>query len=271
MAEKKYIRARTIGGVEEWIEPEVLNGSMVYPASGIPVSSGSGWSTSIQNNSANWNTAYDWGNHAEAGYAPVNNPVFGGELGLPANSGSERKGMVRIGIYPSWAGTELNFGISNNDLIGYPAWIQAQTPGNYGLSRPLKLNPNGGDLELGGNTTVKANLNITGETQFHWSSDRYLKKDIRPFNATEILKKIKAYSHRWNKKALKLNPNKEDRKTFGIIAQELEGILPELVHGIYDGKYKSIDYVALIPILIQGFNEQQKEIDNLKTKIKCQE
>ena len=43
--------------------------SMTYPASGIALSTGSAWGTSIVNNSANWNTAYGWGNHASAGYA----------------------------------------------------------------------------------------------------------------------------------------------------------------------------------------------------------
>jgi hypothetical protein len=42
---------------------------MSYPASGIALSTGSAWGTSIVNNSANWNTAYGWGNHASAGYA----------------------------------------------------------------------------------------------------------------------------------------------------------------------------------------------------------
>lgn len=37
---------------------------MVYPAAGIPVSTGSAWGTSITDNSANWNTAYGWGNWA---------------------------------------------------------------------------------------------------------------------------------------------------------------------------------------------------------------
>jgi hypothetical protein len=32
--------------------------SMIYPSAGIALSTGSGWSTSIANNSANWNTAY---------------------------------------------------------------------------------------------------------------------------------------------------------------------------------------------------------------------
>ena len=42
--------------------------SMVYPSAGIALSSGNGWGTSIVNNSANWNTAFSWGNHALAGY-----------------------------------------------------------------------------------------------------------------------------------------------------------------------------------------------------------
>jgi hypothetical protein len=42
--------------------------SMIYPAVGIALSTGSAWGTSITNNSSNWNTAYGWGNHASAGY-----------------------------------------------------------------------------------------------------------------------------------------------------------------------------------------------------------
>jgi hypothetical protein len=43
-------------------------GGMVYPGAGIALSTGSGWDTSITNNSADWNTAFGWGNHATAGY-----------------------------------------------------------------------------------------------------------------------------------------------------------------------------------------------------------
>lgn len=35
-----------------------------YPSLGIPLSNGTSWGASITNNSANWNTAYGWGNHA---------------------------------------------------------------------------------------------------------------------------------------------------------------------------------------------------------------
>ena len=43
--------------------------SMIYPGAGIAVSTGTAWGTSLTDNSANWNTAYGWGNHASAGYA----------------------------------------------------------------------------------------------------------------------------------------------------------------------------------------------------------
>jgi len=38
--------------------------SMVYPGAGIAVSTGTAWGTSLTDNSANWNTAFGWGNHA---------------------------------------------------------------------------------------------------------------------------------------------------------------------------------------------------------------
>jgi hypothetical protein len=43
-------------------------GSMTYPDAGIALSAGSAWDTSIVNNSANWNTAYGWGNWATQGF-----------------------------------------------------------------------------------------------------------------------------------------------------------------------------------------------------------
>ena len=58
-----YVLSSTTAGVRSWIAP---GGGAVYPeGSGIPtVVSGTSWGTTITNNSANWNTAYSWGNHA---------------------------------------------------------------------------------------------------------------------------------------------------------------------------------------------------------------
>lgn len=61
-------------------------GGMVYPSAGIGVSTGSGWTTSVVNNSTHWNSAYGWGNHASAGYAPLANPSFTGTVSIGNSS-----------------------------------------------------------------------------------------------------------------------------------------------------------------------------------------
>ena len=70
---------------------------------------------------------------------------------------------------------------------------------------------------------------------------------------------------KWNDTAKDLNKYKDtERVNYGLIAQELKEIAPELVHTIYGDQYYSIDYEKIIPILIQGWKEQQKEIQKLK-------
>jgi len=67
-----------------------------------------------------------------------------------------------------------------------------------------------------------------------------------------------------------LKENLRPGRQYGFIAQELEKTNPELVITGADG-YKSVDYVMVIPILVQGLQDltaivkaQQKEIDTLK-------
>jgi len=56
-----YLQVDANGNI---LEGALGAGSMVYPAAGIALSTGSSWGASIINNSTQWNTAYGWGNHA---------------------------------------------------------------------------------------------------------------------------------------------------------------------------------------------------------------
>ena len=76
-------------------------GSMIYPGAGIAVSTGSAWGTSITDNSANWNTAHSWGNHAVQGYAKVNVNV----LEVPVGSN------VNCSIKPTGSSTDISIAI----------------------------------------------------------------------------------------------------------------------------------------------------------------
>ena len=52
----------------------------------------------------------------------------------------------------------------------------------------------------------------------------------------------------------------------GFLAQELETVFPNLVHTDKNG-YKSVNYIALIPVLVAAVKEQQGEIEGLKAII----
>ena len=52
----------------------------------------------------------------------------------------------------------------------------------------------------------------------------------------------------------------------GVIAQEIEEVLPEVVTERKDG-YKAVKYEKIVALLIEGMKEQQKEIEELKERI----
>jgi hypothetical protein len=49
----------------------------------------------------------------------------------------------------------------------------------------------------------------------------------------------------------------------GLIAQDVEKVLPQAVQTDSEG-YKSVDYAKVVPLLIEGMKEQQKQIEELK-------
>ena len=58
-----------------------------------------------------------------------------------------------------------------------------------------------------------------------------------------------------------------DEKNYGLIAQEIEEILPDLVHTKND-EMKTIAYNQLIPILINLLQKQQKQIEHIYNILK---
>ena len=58
--------------------------------------------------------------------------------------------------------------------------------------------------------------------------------------------------------------NKE--KSLGVIAQEIEKVLPELVYE-NDSGYKSVSYGHIVAVIIEAIKEQQNKIIDLEFKI----
>ena len=63
--------------------------------------------------------------------------------------------------------------------------------------------------------------------------------------------------------------NHKPGRQIGLIAQEIEDIIPEVVkeEKIYDEKWKGVNYEKLTAVLIGAVKEQQEQIEELKTRI----
>jgi hypothetical protein len=59
-------------------------------------------------------------------------------------------------------------------------------------------------------------------------------------------------------------PERTERD-IGVIAQEVENVLPEIVTNRENG-YKAVKYEKIVPVLIQAIKELKAEIDELKRK-----
>lgn len=89
------------------------------------------------------------------------------------------------------------------------------------------------------------------------SSDKRLKKDIKNIpDALNKLLKLNGVTYNW-----KDEERGEDTEA-GVIAQEVEEVLPEIVKTKEDG-YKGVQYERLIPLLIEAIKEQQIQINKL--------
>lgn len=131
---------------------------------------------------------------------------------------------------------------ATNNITLYPI-MSLSTSGSLSLantsSSKLTYNPSTGTL-----TTV--DLNTTSDVKF--------KENVETIQSPlDIINIINGVSFNWKDSG---------NKSYGVIAQELQKVLPELV--TQGDKGLSVSYLPLIAILIEAVKEQQKQIDELK-------
>jgi hypothetical protein len=102
------------------------------------------------------------------------------------------------------------------------------------------------------------------------TSDIRLKKNITPLqNSLSIIQKLNPVTY---DKKMNLASLDYSIKENGFIAQEIQKILPNLVHESADkDKLLSVNYTAIIPILTKGIQEQQVIIEDQKKRLEALE
>ena len=104
------------------------------------------------------------------------------------------------------------------------------------------------------NLTFDASAGRLSATFLNSLSDENLKKDISTIdNAVDKVMQLRGVDYTWKQ---------SEEKSKGVIAQELQKVLPELVSESDDRL--SVNYNGIIGVLIEAIKEQQKQIDELK-------
>jgi len=115
-----------------------------------------------------------------------------------------------------------------------------------------------------GGIAVTGAITATGDITAFYTSDMSLKKDIINIdNASDKIEKLKGVYYYWTDEAKEKYDHLSDGRDVGIIAQDLEKVLPELVATREDGT-KAVKYDRLCALLIEGFKEMRQEIKQLK-------
>ena len=167
-----------------------------------------------------------------------------------ANTGYVCYAMVRSGTIA------MGLGYYNNEIV----------LGNAGTSRQFNkkwLQISGSRLLINGN--IEATGAVTAKSS---SSDIRLKKNIKEYNALDIINKLKSVKYYWNDTAKANSPIFNDNEEhYGLIAQDLliNGYSQWVSNCFKD--YYVIQYERLIPVLWRGIQQVDNEVATLKKKI----
>jgi hypothetical protein len=163
-------------------------------------------------------------------------------------------------VYPTFAN---NSGVTNVGIAtsGSTSFVYIPSTGNLGIgttNATSKLTV-AGNISVSGFATFGSNLLVTGiitATDFNSASDIRLKENIQKIdNPIDKIIKIDGVRFDWKS---------NNKPSMGVIAQNIEEVLPELVNG---KESKTVNYNGIIGLLIECVKTQQEQIDNLTKRL----
>lgn len=105
--------------------------------------------------------------------------------------------------------------------------------------------------------TFNPSSGLLTSTDYNSSSDMALKQDITTIeNPLEIISKLTGFGFSWKDTG---------EKSYGLSAQQVEQVLPEIVRTRPDG-YKGINYLNLVAFLVEAIKDLKQEIQEIKSK-----
>jgi hypothetical protein len=230
--------------------------------------------------STNLNGKINIGGAVDFTTVPTSNTTSNSILVLNASNVIERR-TIDSSV---WGGDYLNGSLTENyvpkqsatadtlvnSLIfdnGSGVGISTTTPGTFKLNvngtfkatgiTCTSINTTDGNITMGTGDITCQNVTATGDVIAFSTSDKRLKIDITPIlSPLEKINRLSGVNFKWDE-AIQAKYKGND---VGVLAQEIEAVLPEAVITRDDG-YKAVRYEKIIPLLIEAIKELQTRIN----------
>ena len=184
---------------------------------------------------------------------------------IPTNNNQLTNGSNYItGISSSTVTSALGFtpynGTNPSGFTSNSGDITAVTAGTGlsggGTSGGVTINMDG---TYAGDFRVTGEISATADVVAYYSSDERLKDNVKVIeNASEKVAQLRGVEFDWNDKQTTYEGH-----DVGVIAQDVEKVLPELVQTRDDG-YKAVKYEKIVGLLIEAIKDLQDEVKALK-------
>lgn len=169
-----------------------------------------------------------------------------------------------------------NYGITVNGGNNYAIYATS----NASVAVVGALGSDYGALGWGGGVGIYCNGNLQYTGSLVPVSDARLKEnDVTITNGLQIIQQLRPVSFDWKETTSTAQIAGRDRHDFGLIAQEVATVIPEIVNTLnfqapHDGSapnleqtlenVKGLDYTKIIPFLIAAIQDLKKELDDYK-------
>ena len=173
--------------------------------------------------------------------------TFGSNTNVKISGGTSGQFLRTDGVGNlTWANGSIPVAVDNStNATYYPVFSTATTGiiSNATIANTkLQFNPSSGQLTV---------------TDLNTTSDMTLKDNVTPIrDPISIIRQLDGFGFNWKDNG---------KKSYGLMAQLLEKVLPELVNHNAQG-LKTVNYLPLIAFLIEAIKVQQDDIEQLKSK-----
>jgi hypothetical protein len=155
----------------------------------------------------------------------------------------------------------------NTVTIRAPARVEGRLEVNSTTTNSITGNINLiGGINASSNSNIDGTLTVTGDIiAFYTSSDLRLKEDLNVLqDPLDKINSLVGYEFKFNSNS---PSHLIGKRTYGLIAQDVQKVLPLSVEDRADG-YKGVNYESVIPLLVESIKELQSRVERLQNEIR---